>query len=64
MIKKLGTVDYVHETTPYTKFGTNTHTWGFWENGLNITKIIFYLFILLFLRLGYRTDLLMDFYAQ
>jgi len=32
-IKKLSTVDYVHETTPYTKFGTNTHTGGFWANG-------------------------------
>jgi len=31
--KKLGTVDYVHETIPYTKFGTNTHTGGFWANG-------------------------------
>jgi len=31
--KKLGTVDYVHETTPYAKFGTNTHTAGFWANG-------------------------------
>jgi len=31
--KKLGTVDYVHEKTPYTKFGTNTHTGGFWTNG-------------------------------
>ena len=31
--KILGVVDYVHETTPYTKFGTNTHTGGFWANG-------------------------------
>ena len=26
--KKLSTVDYVQEATPYTKFGTNTHTLG------------------------------------
>jgi len=31
--KKLGTVDYVHEMNPYTKFGTNTRTGSFWENG-------------------------------
>ena len=31
--KKLGTVYYVHETTPYTKFGTNIHTEGFLANG-------------------------------
>ena len=39
--KKLGTVDYVREGTPYTKFGTNPPTDGFWANGWNITKIIF-----------------------
>jgi len=33
MDKKLGTVDFVHETTRYTKFGTNTHTGGFRANG-------------------------------
>ena len=43
--KKFSTIDYVNETTPYTKFGTNTHTGGFWANGWNISKIIFYLFI-------------------
>jgi len=53
--KKLGTVDYIHETTPCTKFGTNTR---------NITKIIFYLFIPFFLRLAYRSDLLINFYAR
>jgi len=31
--KKLGTVDYVRERTPYTKFGTNPPTEGFWANG-------------------------------
>jgi len=31
--KKFGTVDYVHEGTPYAKFGTNPPTEGFWENG-------------------------------
>jgi len=31
--KKFGTVDYVHEGTPYTKFGTNPPTEGFWANG-------------------------------
>ena len=60
--KKFGTVDYVHEGTPYTKFGTNPPTEGFWANGWNITKIIFiYTF---FLRHVHRSDLLMDFYTQ
>jgi len=31
--KKVGIVDYVHERTPYTKFGTNPPTDGFWANG-------------------------------
>jgi len=31
--KKVGTVDYVHKRTPYTKFGTNPPTEGFWANG-------------------------------
>jgi len=39
--KKFGTVDYVREGTPYTKFGKNPPTEGFWANGWNITKIIF-----------------------
>ena len=39
--KKFGTVDYVREGTPYTKFGTDPSTEGFWANGWNITKIIF-----------------------
>jgi len=39
--KKFGTVDYVREGTPYTKFGTNPPTEGFWAYGWNITKIIF-----------------------
>ena len=43
--KKFGTVDYVHEGTLYTKFDTNPPTGGFWANGWNITKIIFYLYL-------------------
>ena len=39
--KKFGTVDYVREGTPYSKFGKNPPTEGFWANGWNITKIIF-----------------------
>jgi len=31
--KKVGTVGYVHERTPYTKFGTNPPTEDFWANG-------------------------------
>jgi len=31
--EKLGTVDYVREGTPYTEFGTNPPTEGFWANG-------------------------------
>jgi len=31
--RKVGIVDYVHERTPYAKFGTNPPTDGFWENG-------------------------------
>jgi len=27
--KKVGTIDYVHERTPYTKYGTNLPTEGF-----------------------------------
>ena len=46
--KKLGTVDYVHETRPYTKFGSNTHTGGFWANGWNITKNIYSIYLYLF----------------
>ena len=45
--KKLDTVDYVHETTPYTKFGTNTH-WGLLGKWVKYNNII-YLFIYLYL---------------
>jgi len=31
--KKFGAVDYVHDKTPYTKFGTNPQTEGFCING-------------------------------
>ena len=31
--KKIGTVDYVHEGTLYTKFDTNPPNGGFWANG-------------------------------
>jgi len=30
--KKFSTIDYVREGTPYTKFGTNLSTGGFWAN--------------------------------
>jgi len=43
--KKFGTVDNVRESTLYTKFDTNPPTGGFWENGWNTTKIIFYLYL-------------------
>jgi len=60
--KKVGTVDYVHERTPYTKFGTNTPTEGFWVNEWNITKIIFiYLYLFSQVRVQVRP---MDFYAR
>ena len=59
--KKFGTVDYVREGTPYTKFGTNPPTEGFWAK---YNKNYFYLFIPFFLRLAYRLDRLMDFYVQ
>ena len=39
--KKFGTVDYDCEGTLYSKFDTNPPTGGFWENGWNITKIIY-----------------------
>ena len=32
MDKKFGTRDYAGETTPYTKFGANRSTGGFWAN--------------------------------
>jgi len=48
--KKIGTIDYIHEGTSYTKFGRNPFTKGFWANGWNITKILFiYSFIYLYL---------------
>jgi len=44
--KKFGTVHYVREGTPYTKFGTNSPTGSFWANGWNIAKNIFiYLYL-------------------
>ena len=43
--QKVGTVDYVHERTPYSKFNTNPPTEGFWANGWNITKNYFYLYL-------------------
>ena len=49
---EFGTVDYVREGTLYTKFDTNPPTGGFWANGWNITKIIFYLYLFF---LGTRT---------
>jgi len=54
--KKLGTVD-VHETTPIPNL-VQIHTLG--ASGQNITKIIF-IYLYLFLRFAYRSDLLMDF---
>jgi len=42
--KKVGTIDYVHERTPYTKYGTNPPTEGFWANGWN-KKNIFFIYI-------------------
>jgi len=60
--KKVGIVDYVQEKTPYTKFGTNPPTEGFWANRSNITKTYFYLY--LFLRFAYRSDQWMDFYTR
>jgi len=61
--QKIGTVRPQKDS--YTKFGTNLPTEGFWENGWNITKIIFYYFIYsyLFLRLAYSWDQLMDLYT-
>jgi len=57
--KKFGTVDYVRERTPCTKFGTYPPTEGFWANWWNITTIIFnYTF---FLRHAHRSDPWMDF---
>jgi len=31
--KKFSTIEYVREGTPYSKFGTNPPTGGFWANG-------------------------------
>jgi len=47
--KKISRVDYVGHGTHYTKFGTNPSTGGFGANRWNITKIIFHLFIYLYL---------------
>jgi len=46
--KKFGTVDYVREGTLYTKFDTNSPTRGFWANGWNITKKIFFIYTFFF----------------
>ena len=46
--KKIGTVDYVSDGNPYSKFGTNQSTGCFWANGWNVTKIII-IFIYLYL---------------
>jgi len=37
--KKIGTVDYVRETTPCAKFRANPSTGGFSANAWNITEI-------------------------
>ena len=41
-------IDYVRERTPYTKFGTNPSTGGFWAYGWNITFLWLSLFIYTF----------------
>ena len=46
---------------PYTKFGTNLPTEGFWANGWNITKIIIIYLYTFFLRHAHRSDRWMDF---
>jgi len=61
--EKLGIVDYVHETTPYQIWYKYTH-WGLLGKWVKYNKNYFYLFIPFFLRLAYRSDKLMDFYAQ
>jgi len=38
----------------YTKFGTNPPTEGFWANGSNVTKNIFYLYLLSQVRVQIR----------
>jgi len=53
--KMIGTIDYIHKGTSYTKFGRNPFTGGFWANGWNITKIIFiYTFFSLIISLQVR----------
>ena len=61
--EKLGIVDYVHETTPCQIWYKYTH-WGLLGKWVKYNKNYFYLFIPFFLRLAYRSDKLMDFYAQ
>ena len=46
--KKFGTVDYIREGTLYTKFDTNPPTGGFWANGWNITKKLFFIYTFFF----------------
>jgi len=42
-------IDYIRQGTSYIKFGRNPFTTGFWENGWNITNIIFiYLYLFFF----------------
>jgi len=62
--KKFDTTDYVREGTPYTEFGRNPSTGGFWANGWNITKIIFLFIYTFFLWSAYRSDPWIYFYAR
>jgi len=49
---KFRTIDYVCGRAPWTKFGTNPSTGGFWAYGWNITFLcLFCLFIYLFIHL-------------
>ena len=61
--KKFGTVDYVREGTPYTKFDTNPPTGGLLGKWVKYNKN-YLLFIPFFVRHAHRSDSWMDFYMR
>ena len=60
---KFRTIDYLRERTPWTKFGTNPSIGDFWAYGWK-RFCAFFIYLYLFLRLAYRSDRLMHFYAR
>ena len=60
---KFRTIDYVRERTPYQIWYKSIH-WGLLGIWVKYNVFVPFLFIPFFLRLAYRSDRLMDFYAR